>query len=104
MAGLLAPDGEEEDEEAAAARRDLEAAAAYAEEGEALMAVVPRLKRIKLALRALRRLRRTGGGAVVAAALPLHLLHREIDVLEGRSDAIVPLLLGVKRVYDARAE
>lgn len=104
MAGLLAPDGEEEDEEAAAARRDLEAAAADAEEGEALMAVVPRLKRIKQALRALRRLRRTGGGAVVAAALPLHLLHREIDVLEGRSDAIVPLLLGVKRVYDARAE
>lgn len=101
VAGLLPPAGPDDDGDARRALEEVAAVDVDAEEDEAV-AVVPRLKRIKLALGALRRLRGTGGGGGVAAALPLHLLHREIDVLEGRREAVVPLLLGIKRVYDAR--
>lgn len=60
--------------------------------------VVARLRRIQGALATLRRLR-GAAGATVVTAIPLHLLHREIDVLEGRADAVVPLLLAIRRAY-----
>lgn len=64
-------------------------------------AVVSRLRRIQRALGALRRLREARR---LATTIPLHLLHREIDVLEGRTDALVPLLLTVKRAYEEGEE
>lgn len=71
------------------------------EEATADTSVVARLRRIQRALAALRRLRaqEPRGAAQATAAIPLHLLHREIDVLEGRADAVVPLLLAIRRAY-----
>jgi len=54
-------------------------------------AVVTRLQNLKRVLDVWRRKRK---------GIPLHLLHREFDILEGRTDVLLPLLWHVRRVYD----
>jgi len=53
-------------------------------------AMVTRLKNIKRVLEVWKRKRR---------GIPVHLLHREFDILEGRTDVLLPLLWHIRRVY-----
>lgn len=57
-------------------------------------AMVTRLRNIKRVLEVWKRKRK---------GIPLHLLHREFDILEGRTDVLLPLLWHARRVY-AEAE
>jgi hypothetical protein len=60
-------------------------------------AVVTRLKNIKCVLDVLKDKAGGGGGG---KKIPLHLLHREFDLLEGRTDVLVPLIWHIRRVYE----
>jgi len=53
-------------------------------------AMVTRLRNIKRVLEVWKGKRK---------GIPLHLLHREFDILEGRTDVLLPLLWHARRVY-----